>query len=710
MKRVVAVFIGLALLAGAPGSAQTPKPVTAGPNPLLEPWTTPFGVPPFAQIRTEHFLPAITEGIARQRAEVEAIASNPAAPTFANTIAAMEHAGEVLSRVTSVFSNLQSAETTPELQRINREVAPLLTALRDDIRMNPTLFGRVKAVWEGRAQAGLTPEQEKLLGDTYREFVRGGAALDAESKTRLRELNAELAMLGIKFGDNLLHDTNAYRLVIERAGDLAGLPPSVVAMGAEAAAKAGLEGKWVYTLHAPSIWPFLQYADNRELRRQIFTAYTTRNDHGDEYDNKAIAAKIAALRVERARLLGYETHAHFVIDENMAKTPGAVTDLLSRLWTPTRERLLEEAAAQQALIDKEPAPFALAAWDWFYYTEKVQKARFDLDEQAVRPYFALDRVREGAFHVAGRLFGLTFVPRPDLPVYHPEVKGFEVKDADGSTLAIFYTDYHPRPGKRGGAWSSTFRSTRLVDGARVVPIVTNVCNFSRPTAAEPALLTRDEVQTLFHEFGHALASMLSRVEFRGQGRYPRDFVELPSQIMENWAFEPEVLAVYAKHFATGETIPMTLVRKLQEADTFNQGFLTGEYLAAAILDMDWHLLTASEAREVDAFEQASMRRIDLPSFMVPRYRTPYFNHIFGGLGGYSAGYYNYIWADVIVADAFQLFKEKGIFDPATAASLRKDILERGGSEDAMTLYKRFRGREPGIEPLLVKRGLKKPGT
>jgi len=682
--------------------AATPSPDA---NPLLQPWTAPFEVPPFPAIRPEHFRPAIEAGIAAQRQNVAAIAANPAPPTFANTIAAMEDAGELLSRVTSVFSTLQGAETNEALQKVNREVAPLLSAVRDEIRMDAALFARVKAVWEGRDGAALTPEQKKLVEDTYRSFVRGGANLDPAGKEQLKALNAELALLGIKFGDNLLHDTNGYRLVLEKDTDLAGLPPSVVAMGAEAAKNAGLPGKWVYTLQAPSIWPFLQYADTRDLRRQILTAYTTRNDHGDTYDNKAVVSKIVALRVRRSQLLGYRTFADYVIEENMAKTPAAVTDLLAKLWAPTRAKMLQEASAQQAIIDKGADPFRLEPWDWRYYTEKVKQATFALDDQAMRPYFALEQVRDGAFHVANRLYGLTFTPRPDLPVYNPEVKGFEVKDADGSLLAVFFTDYHPRPGKRVGAWTGSLRGTRMKDGRRVIPIVTNVCNFSRPAGSEPALLAREEVETLFHEFGHALSSMLSRVEYRGLAGFPRDFVELPSQIMENWAFEPEVLKVYARHYQTNEVIPIDLVRKIQQTDTFNQGFLTGEYLAAAILDMDWHTLTTPEERDVTAFEQQSMARIQLPSSVVPRYRSTYYNHIFGGGGGYAAGYYNYIWADVIVADAFQLFKEKGIFDQATAASLRKNILERGGSEEAMTLYKRFRGREPSIEPLLAKRGL-----
>ncbi len=680
------------------------------PNPLLQEWTTPFGVPPFGDIRHEHFLPAFKEAVAAQRREVDAIASNPAAPTFENTIVALERAGALLEQVAPVFSNLQSANTTPELQAINREVAPMLSALRDDIRLSPALFARVKAVWAQRDAPSLTPVQKRLVEETYKGFVRGGANLDEAKKARLREVNAELVMLGVKFGDNLLQQTNGYRLVVEREADLAGLPPSVVAAGAEAAKAAGLPGKWVYTLHAPSLWPFLDYADDRELRKQIFTAYVTRGDHGDAFDNKATLARTAALRAERAALLGYPTHAAFVLEENMAKTPDQVYALLKQLWAPALDVARTEAKDLQAQIDARGGGFALEPWDWRYYAEQVRKARFDLDDQALRPYFALDRVRDGAFHVATRLYGLTFTPRPDLPVYHPEVKAFEVKDADGSHLGVFYTDYHPRPGKRVGAWSSRFRGQKMVDGRNVRPVVVNVCNFSRPAGDAPALLSLDEVETLFHEFGHALHSLLAQVPYQGIAGTPRDFVELPSQIMENWALEPDVLKVYAKHYQTGETIPLALVEKIAAAGRFNQGFATVEYLAASLLDMDWHTLPAGQAVDPVAFERQSLARIGMPPQIVPRYRSPYFNHVFGPGGGYAAGYYSYIWSEVLDADAFSAFEEKGLFDPATAKAFRTQILEKGGTEDAAVLYRNFRGRDPNVEPLLVKRGLKKAGT
>ncbi|HYN01676.1 MAG TPA: M3 family metallopeptidase [Vicinamibacteria bacterium] len=697
------LFVALLLLA-APASPDSQTPGTSPPNPFFQEWKTPFAVPPFDRIKTEHFLPAIEEGIAQHNREVQAIAKSPASPTFADTIEALDGSGRLLEKAGSVFSNLTSAETSDALQAIQKKVAPMLAAHRDDIRLDPALFLRVKAVWDARAALKLDPDQGKLLEDTWKDFVRGGALLPKEGQERLRAINAELASLFVKFSDNLLKETNAYRLVVEKKEDLNGLSDRVVAGGAEAAKKAGLEGKWLFTLQAPSLWPFLQGAGSRELRRQIFTAYTTRGDHGDATDNKATLARIAALRAERAQLLGYKTHADFVLDENMAKTPARVYEFLHRLWTPAKAMAAREAVDLQAAIRADGKDFALEPWDWSYYAERVRKARFDLDEQALRPYFALDRARDGAFWVANRLYGITFTELEGLPVYSPEVKAFEVKDKDGSHLAVFYADYHPRPGKRGGAWSSRYRGTWVEKGVSIRPVVVNVCNFSRPAGDAPALLSIEEVETLFHELGHGLASILSKVRYRGLASPPRDFVELPSQIMENWATEPEVLQHYARHWKTGEVIPAELVEKIKKSRQFNQGFATVEYLAASLLDMDWHTVAESKEKDATAFEKASMERIGMPAQIVPRYRSPYFQHIFAG--GYSAGYYSYIWAEVLDADAFQVFVEKGLFDPATARSFRANILERGGSEDAMTLYVRFRGREPSVEPLLAKRGLK----
>jgi peptidyl-dipeptidase Dcp len=697
--RVVPSLAVLLLAAPAAPAPEAPPP----PNPFFQEWKTPFGVPPFDQVRAEHFLPAIEEGMARQKREVAAIAKSTEPATFANTVEALDASGRLLEKVTSVFSNLASAETNDALQAIQKKVAPMQAAHRDDLRLDAALFQRAKAVWDARETLSLEPDQKKLLEDTWKDFVRGGALLRKEGQERLRAINAELSGLSVTFADNLLKETNGYRLVIDRKDDLAGLPDRVVAGAAEAAKKAGLDGKWLFTLHAPSLWPFLQGADDRDLRRQIFAAYTTRADHGDATDNKTTLARIAALRAERAQLLGYRSHADFVLDENMAKTPARVYEFLDRLWAPARAVAAREAADLQAAIEADGKDFALEPWDWPYYTEKVREARFALDEQALRPYFALDRVREGAFWVANRLYGITFTEIPGLPVYHPEVKAFEVKDADGSHLAVFYVDYHPRPGKRGGAWSSRYRGTWVEKGVSVRPVVVNVCNFSRPAGDAPALLSIEEVETLFHELGHGLNSILSKVRYRSSGP-PRDFVELPSQIMENWATEPEVLQHYARHWKTGEAIPTELVEKIKRSRQFNQGFQTVEYLAASLLDMDWHTLAEAKEKAPTVFEKATLERIGMPAQIVPRYRSPYFQHIFAG--GYSSGYYSYIWAEVLDADAFQAFREKGLFDQATARSFRTNVLERSGSEDAMTLYVRFRGKEPSVEPLLEKRGLK----
>ena len=701
MKR--RTLLVLLLLAGLtwPASAQTPAAVAAD-NPLLKTWTTPFQVPPFQEIKPEHFLPAVKVALAELRKESDAIINNPQPPTFENTILALEGSGELLAKVQGVFGALQSAETNADLQKVNREVTPLVSATRDEIRLNPKLFERVKAIYDQRKTLKLTPIQRKLVEDMYKGYVRSGASLDAAKKEQLKKVNAELSELSLKFNDNLLHDTNAYRLVIEKQGDLKGLPPSVIAAGADAAKAAGMPGKWVYTLQAPSIWPFLQYADNRELRRQIMEAYTTRCDHNDQWDNKKIISRIAALRVQRAQLLGYKTHADYVLEENMAKNAAGVYGLLNQLWKPAREMALREAADLQAAMDKEGGKVKLAAGDWRYYTEKIRKARYDLDEQAVRPYFKLDNVVQGAFYVANKLYGITFTPLPNLPVYNPEVKAYEVKDADGTHLAVFYTDYHPRPGKRVGAWSGGMRGSYVRNGKSVRPIVTNVCNFSRPAGDEPALLTLEEVGTLFHELGHAIASFLGKVPYGSIARFPRDFVEVPSQIMENWSLHPEVLKVYAKHYKTGEVIPAALVEKIEKAEKFNQGFITVEYLAASFLDMDWHTLATPEEKDTTAFEQASMQKIQNLPEIPPRYRSPYYSHI---IGGYSAGYYAYIWSEVLDKDAFEAFKEKGLFDQPTAKAFRL-LLQNGGTEDPMEAYKKFRGREPSVEPLLKARGLK----
>ncbi len=679
------------------------RAVPASDNPLLRPWQTPFGVPPFAEIRAAHFLPAFEAAMAAHKREIAAIVANPAAPTFENTVAALDDAGELLARIRNVFELLTSAETDEELQRVEAEVKPRLAAHADDIYLDEGLFARVKAVYEARETRPLDAESARLLERTYRRFVRNGATLPPAGKERLRVINAELARLTVKFSENLLKETNDYRLVVDDPARLAGLPEDQVAAAAAAAKEAGLEGAWVFTLKAPSIWPFLQNAADRSLRRELLTAYSMRCNHGGETDNKAVFARIAALRVEKATLLGYPTWADYVLAEYMAKTPAKVYALLQDLWRPALARARAEAETLQAMIDAEGGGFRLEPWDWRFYAEKVKRATYDLDEEAIKPYLALDAVRDGAFALAGKLYGVTFSERADVPVYHPEVRVFEVKEQDGRHVGLLFLDYHPRPGKRGGAWCGNIRDQWIDRGTFVTPLVYNVGNFPRPTGDGPALLSVDDAETLFHEFGHALHFLFSSVRFRGSANVAQDFVELPSQIMENWVFEPELLALYARHSKTGEPMPEALVAKIRAARTFNQGFANTEYLAASLLDMDWHTLTTTEPQDVTAFEQASLSRWGLIPEILPRYRTTYFLH---SADEYSAGYYSYIWSAVLDADAFQAFKEAGnLFDPATGRKFR-ELLAKVGSEDPMELYKRFRGREPKVDALLVKRGLR----
>jgi len=709
-KRFYYLVLAFILVLGSFSCAkkQEPKPAAAvETNPFFTEWTAPFGTPPFPEIKEAHFRPAFQEGMARQKKEVEAIASSSAAPDFANTIEALEQTGELLTKVNNVFYALTDNNTNEELQKIETEVAPLLAKHDDDIALNAQLFQRVKAVWDGRDTLGLAPERAKLLEKTYKKFVRNGAALDDAKKAELRKINEEIAVLTVKFGENVLKEDNGFMLVLERPEDLAGLPPDVATSAAETAKSKGLEGKWVFTLHKPSCIPFFQYSARRDLREKLFKAFISRGDNGNEFDNKAILAKIASLRVRRAALLGYKTHADYVLEENMAKNPAGVNRLLDQLWKPALATAKTEAKDLQALIDKEGGGFKLEPWDWWHYAEKLKKAKYDLDDEALRPYFELKAVRQGAFDVAGKLYGLKFEPRSDIPVYHPDVEVFEVKEADGTHVGILYTDYFPRPSKRGGAWSGSIREQSVRDGRKVTPINFNVGNFTKPTAEKPSLITFEEALTLFHELGHALHDLLSNVTYESLSgtNVPRDFVELGSQIMENWAGDPEVIKTYAKHYQTGEPIPQELVDKIKKADLFNLGFSTVEYMAACYLDMDWHTLSEPVEEDATAFENAAMKKIGLIPQIVVRYRSPYFQHIFSG--GYSAGYYSYIWSEVLDADAFQAFKETSLFDQATAKSFRENILSKGGSEDAMELYKRFRGREPKVEPLLKRKGFLK---
>jgi peptidyl-dipeptidase Dcp len=678
-------------------------------NPFFQAYNTPFNVPPFEKIKNEHFKPAILEGIAKHQAEIDAIANNTQPATFDNTILAMENAGELLANVNTVFSNLNSANTNKEIQNIAKETAPNLSAHRDNIYLNEKLFARVKSLWNQKESLGLNLEQAKILDNAYKDFVRSGANLSPADKETLRKINGDLSLTSLKYGQNILSETNGYELVIADKKDLAGLPKGIVDAAAADAKAKGKDGKWVFTLSNSSVMPFLQYSSNRELRKQIWNAYQTRANHDDAADNKKNAVELANLRGQKARLLGYTSHATYVLEESMAKKPENVNKLLNDLWKPALEMAKNEAADIQKMMAKDGIKGAVQPYDWRYYTEKIRKERFDLDEEELKPYFSLDQVRKGVFQVTENLYGIQIKPLSNVPTYHEDVTAWEVTEKDGTHLGVLYMDFHPRESKRGGAWMTSYRSQKTVDGKRVAPVVSIVCNFTKPTATTPALLTFDEVSTFFHEFGHALHGLLSNVTYRSLAgtSVPRDFVELPSQIMENWAAEPEVLKIYAKHYKTGEVIPETLVNKLKKAGTFDQGFTTTEYLAASLLDLEYHSQTKDITVDANAFEKAAMTKIGLIPSIIPRYRSTYFSHIFSG--GYSSGYYSYIWSGVLDTDAFEAFKSTSLFNPEKAKLFRTHVLEKGGTEDPMVLYKRFRGAEPSIEPLLRKRGLdKKP--
>jgi peptidyl-dipeptidase Dcp len=679
---------------------------SASENPFFAEYDTPFGAPPFSEIKNEHFLPAIEKGIEEQTAQIAAIVSNPEPADFENTIAAYDYSGELIRKVTGVFYNYNSSNTNAEIQALAKEIAPKLSAHYDNINLNPELFEKVRMVYENRNALNLNGEQARLLEDTYKDFVRGGAALESAAQVRFREINQELSVLTLRFGENVLAETNEFKLVINNQDDLEGLTRGLIDQGAETAKAAGMEGKWVYTLHNPSIMPFLQYSAKRDLREKIYKAYINRGNNNNDKDNKELIGKITALRLERANLLGYETHAAFILEENMAKNAGNVLDLLNQLWTPALKRAKAEVAQLQTIIDKEGGNFKLQPWDWNYYAEKLRKEQYDLDDEQLKPYFSLENVKQGIFFtVCKNLYGITFTEQKDIPVYHPDAVAYEVNEANGDHIGVLYMDFHPRESKRGGAWMSSYRKQYVKNGEKVSPVITIVCNFTKPTANQPSLLTFDETSTFFHEFGHALHGLLSNSTYYSLSgtSVPRDFVELPSQIMENWASEPEVLKLYAKHYQTGEVIPDELIEKIQNSAYFNQGFATVEYLAASFLDMGYHNMKEFNLTDVSSFEDATLAQIGLIPEITSRYRSTYFNHIFSG--GYSSGYYSYIWSGILDSDAFEAFKEHGLFDQATAASFRKNILERGGTEDPMVLYKKFRGAEPDIKPLLKRRGL-----
>lgn len=674
-------------------------------NPFFEEWNTPFGMPPFDKIKTEHFMPAFQKGFEIQAKEIQDIANNPEKPTFQNTIEAMDYSGELLTKVSLVFYNYTSSNTSKELQDIANQLAPMASKHSDDITLNEKLFKRIKAVYDAKKTLKLNREQEMLLDKVYKNFSRNGAALNEKDKEALRKINEDLSLLELKFGDNVLAENNKYQLVIDNKKDLAGLPEGLIAQASETAEAKGLKGKWVFTLHNPSVMPFLQYADNRELRKQIWTAFMMRGNNGDQYDNNKVIKDMMELKIKRSKLLGFKSYADYSLDNVMAKSTKKVYELLDKLWKPAIAMAKKEVKDMQAIVDKEGGKFKIEPWDYRYYAEKVKKAKYDLDEEMMKPYFELNNVKAGLIMVVNKLYGLKMIERKDLPTFNDEVQFYEVHDAKDNLLAVVSFDFYPRESKRGGAWMSNYRNEYFKNGKRVAPIIPLTFNFTKPTKDLPALLTLDEVTTMFHEFGHGLHGLLSQCTYPSVAgtEVARDFVELPSQVLENWATDPSVLKQYAKHYKTGEVIPDALIKKMENASKFNQGFATTEYLAASYLDMKFHALEDASKLEPQKFEKETLGKLGLIPEIISRYRSTYFNHAF--TGGYSAGYYSYIWAEVLDADAFAAFTEKGIFDPATAKAFRENILEKGGSEEPMTLYKKFRGKDASIEPLIKRRGL-----
>lgn len=675
-------------------------------NPFFEEWKTPFQTPPFSKIKNEHFLPAFEEGIKQQRQELDLILNNTQEPDFNNTIGALERSGKLLSKVSRVFFNLSSANSNDEIQKVAEKITPELSKLNNDIYLNEKLYQKIKIVYDKKDKLNLTTEEQKLLEEYFKDFIRAGVGLDEDKKSKLKEINQQLSSLQLKFAENLRKETNAIALVIEKEEDLIGLPESVIKASSELAEANGMKGKWAFNLQRPSWTPFLQYSQRRDLREKIYKAYINRGNNNNEFDNKEIIKQIIALRIEKAKLLGYQTYAHYKLEKNMAKNPENVLKFLNQLWLPAINQAKQEASEMQKIIDREGGNFKLAAWDWWYYAEKLKKEKYELDEEMLRPYFKMENVRQGAFDVATKLFGIKFIKRDDIEVYDIDVEVYEVVEENGDHIGILYTDYFPRNGKRAGAWMSYFRSQSNMDGQMIYPLVTNVGNFSKPTSDKPALLSFDDVNTLFHEFGHALNGLFARSTYPGSKRSSVDFVELPSQIMENWASHPEVLKMYALHYQTGEPMPDSLIEKIKKSQFFNNGFQQTEYLTASFLDMDWHLLTEIPSIDVNEFEEESLKKIGLIPEIASRYQSTNFNHIFGG-DGYSAGYYGYSWAAVLDADAFEAFLETDLFNRNVADSFRKYILEKMGSEDSMELYKKFRGREPKVDALLRRLGFDK---
>lgn len=700
MKRCISICIIASLFAY---SCQT-KPKENMQNPFFQTWDTPFEVPPFDKIIPAHYIPAFEEGMRQQNEEIVAIINNSESPNFKNTIAALDYSGSLLDKVAAVFFNVLETNNNEEMQQIAQEISPKLSAHSDAINFNIDLFKRVKFVYDNSDNEKLTQEEQRLLEKTYKDFIRGGVNLSGEQKERFAAINQRIAKLTLDFNNNVLAATNAYKLIIEDSNDLKGLPANIVEAAKEEANKDNsTKGKWVFTLQNPSLIPFLEYAQNRDKRQEIWQAYSQRCI-GGKYDNNTIINELVNLRIERAQLLGYQSHAAFILDENMAKTSEAVYELLLKVWEPALKKAKEELAYYQ----KKAGDEKIAPWDWRYYTEIIRNEQFNINQDSLRPYFSLPNVLQGVFSVAKNLYGLTFEKNKTLPIYDSSVVTYEVKD-QGNTIGILYMDFYARESKSSGAWMTEFRGQyRTPEGKNILPIISVVCNFSNPTINTPSLLNIDEVQTLFHEFGHALHGLLSKCQYKSMAgtNVSRDFVELPSQIMENWATCPEVLKSYAKHYQTGETIPQYLIDKISQSETFGQGFINTELIAASLLDMDYHTLTIVQDINPIDFETKAMQKYGLIPEIISRYKSQYFKHIFTDAFGYSAGYYGYTWAAVLDADAFEAFKENGLFDTTTAKAFRSNILEKGNSVDPMEAYKAFRKKEPSIEPLLNKRGLK----
>jgi peptidyl-dipeptidase Dcp len=722
----VVLALGLtALLAGCSDKAEEPGETAAVPevneaeetlvmtdeiNPFFTEWETPFGIPPFDLIKDEHYKPAFERAIEEQRADIDAIRNNPEAPSFENTLEALELAGPLLTRVSRVFFNISGTDTNPYLQELEVEIRPMLTREADKVYLDEAIFQRINTLHEQRDSLGLDEQGARLLELTHRDFVRRGAALDETSKNRMKDINARISELNTVFAQNLLKETKSFELVVTDEADLSGLPASDIG-----SAKVKAEGKdqadaWIFGLNRATFESFMTFADNRDLRRQMFDGYRNRAGQGGDNDNRDALIEIAKLRAERAELLGYPNHSAYQLETRMAKTPEKAEDFLLEVWKPGLNRAAEEMAEMQVIVEEEGHDFIIEGWDWWYYAEKLRQKKYAIDESEVKPYFELNNVLQGAFHVANKLFGVTFERLEDVPVWNAVVQPYEVRGSDGEFLGIFMADYYARDSKRGGAWMSSYRHTSNIQGNSVRPIVTNNMNLSVPAEGEPTLLSFDQVETLFHEFGHALHGLMTTVRypsFAGTSGSPRDYTEFPAQFMEHYAAQPEVLAVYARHAESGEVIPIDMVEKVRAASKHNQGFKTTEFIAASLLDLNWHNLSANDAAAVEdatRFEDTVLGGYNKPDEIGPRYRSPYFAHIFAG--GYSAGYYAYLWSEILDADGFTAFQETGdIFNPELAARLKENVYQAGGRRDADVLYRQFRGKDPSIEPLLNIRGL-----